>query len=131
VRRIVKPTARRIRIEAEYSASRARARCGIDVTPPRQPLSSARVPVDRQVVRRVAQRFGIRCLRRADRCTRRLRRLAASALPVDVITSMSRLSYVGVRPTCISPDRFSHGRSGTVDAAWVEGCVRSGSRPAA
>jgi predicted glycoside hydrolase/deacetylase ChbG (UPF0249 family) len=116
-------------IEAEYSAQVARVRdAGVAITHLDSHCHLHAFPSIAKAVRRVAAKHDIRCLRRAESV--RISDYAHSPLgryPVSMlITTMSLLSYVGVRPTWRSPDRFvGMVRSGTVNAEWIESVIRS------
>jgi predicted glycoside hydrolase/deacetylase ChbG (UPF0249 family) len=116
-------------IEAEYSAQVERARgAGIDVTHLDSHCHLHAFPKIAKVVRAVARSAGIACIRRAE--STRISDYAGSPFgryPVSIlITCMSKLSYIGVRPTWRYPDRFvGMVRSGTVDAEWMQGAIES------
>jgi predicted glycoside hydrolase/deacetylase ChbG (UPF0249 family) len=129
VRRIVLGKLDPNEIEAEYSAQVSRIRdAGIDITHLDSHCHLHAFPSIARAVRRVAAKFGIQCLRRAEslRPSDYLHS-PPGRYPVSMlITSMSLLSYVGVHPTWCSPDRFvGMVRSGTVDADWIVRVVRS------
>lgn len=129
VRRLVTGQLDSSEIEAEYTAQVARARAaGVDVTHLDSHCHLHAFPKVAKVVRRVAKNMGIECIRRAESV--RISDYAGSPFgryPVSMlITCMSKLSYVGVRPSWRYPDRFvGMVRSGTVDAAWVEHEIES------
>jgi predicted glycoside hydrolase/deacetylase ChbG (UPF0249 family) len=129
VRRIVTGKLDPNEIEAEYTAQVLRAReAGIELTHLDSHCHLHAFPSVARVVRRVATKLGIRCLRRAE--STRISDYAGSPVgryPVSMlITCMSKLSYVGVRPSWRYPDRFlGMVRSGTVDAEWMEGAIDS------
>jgi predicted glycoside hydrolase/deacetylase ChbG (UPF0249 family) len=129
VRRIVTGKLAPLEIEAEYTAQVLRAReAGIELTHLDSHCHLHAFPSVARAVRNVARKLGIACLRRAESV--RISDYAGSSFgryPVSMlITMMSKLSYVGVRPTWRSPDRFlGMVRSGTVDADWLEGAIET------
>jgi len=129
VRRVLSGAARREEIEAEYAAQIARVRdAGIAVDHLDSHCHLHAFPPIARVVRAVAGRFGIRCLRRPE--ASRLREYARAPLPRwplgAAITLCSRVSRRTLGPGFFSPDRFTGlVHSGSADASWIARAVRS------
>ena len=129
VRRLLTGALRPAEIEQEYGGQVARAlEAGIAVDHLDSHCHLHAWPPLARIVRAVAERFGIRGVRRPE--ASRLAEFARAPLArwplAGAITLCSRAARSALGPSLVSPDRFvGLVQSGSADAAWIERAVRS------